>query len=52
MRCIGHWPTATSSQGWCNHSDRGVQYCSQTYVERLQAYGFVIGMSRTGNPYD
>jgi transposase InsO family protein len=38
--------------GLVHHSDRGVQYCSQTYVERLQAYGFVISMSRTGNPYD
>jgi transposase InsO family protein len=38
--------------GIVHHSDRGVQYCSQTYVERLQAYGFVISMSRTGNPYD
>jgi transposase InsO family protein len=38
--------------GIVHHSDRGVQYCSQTYVERLQAYGFAISMSRTGNPYD
>ena len=38
--------------GIVHHSDRGVQYCSQTYVERLQAHGFVISMSRTGNPYD
>jgi putative transposase len=38
--------------GIVHHSDRGVQYCSQTYLERLQAYGFAISMSRTGNPYD
>lgn len=38
--------------GMVHHSDRGVQYCCQAYVERLQAYGFVISMSRTGNPYD
>jgi transposase InsO family protein len=38
--------------GIVHHSDRGVQYCSQAYGERLQAYGFVISMSRTGNPYD
>ena len=38
--------------GIVHHSDRGVQYCSQTYVERLQSYGFVINMSRTGNTYD
>ncbi len=35
-----------------HHSDRGVQYCSQIYVERLKAYGFAISMSRAGNPYD
>jgi transposase InsO family protein len=38
--------------GIVHHSDRGVQYCCQAYVEKLQACGFVISMSRTGNPYD
>lgn len=38
--------------GIVHHSDRGVQYCCQAYVERLEAYGFAISMSRTGNPYD
>ena len=38
--------------GIVHHSDRGVQYCCQAYVERLQTHGFVISMSRTGNPYD
>lgn len=38
--------------GIVHHSDRGVQYCSQPYVERLQTHGFAISMSRTGNPYD
>jgi putative transposase len=38
--------------GIVHHSDRGVQYCSQAYVEKLQAHHFVISMSRTGNPYD
>jgi len=38
--------------GIMHHSDRGVQYCSQAYVERLQTHDFVISMSRTGNPYD
>ena len=35
-----------------HHSDRGVQYCCTAYVEKLQARGFIISMSRTGNPYD
>ena len=38
--------------GIVHHSDRGVQYCCQAYVEKLQAHGFIISMSRTGNPYD
>jgi transposase InsO family protein len=38
--------------GIMHHSDRGVQYCSQAYVEKLQAHQFTISMSRTGNPYD
>ena len=38
--------------GIVHHSDRGVQYCCHAYVEKLQAHGFVISMSRTGNPYD
>jgi transposase InsO family protein len=38
--------------GIVHHSDRGVQYCCQAYVEKLQAHGFGISMSRTGNPYD
>ena len=41
-------PTA----GLVHHSDRGVQYASNDYVERLQANGIVISMSRPGNPYD
>jgi transposase InsO family protein len=38
--------------GIVHHSDRGVQYCCQAYVEKLRSCGFVISMSRTGNPYD
>jgi len=38
--------------GMVHHSDRGVQYCCQAYVERLHTHGFVISMSRTGNPHD
>lgn len=38
--------------GIVHHSDRGVQYCSDLYVEPLHAHGFLISMSRTANPYD
>lgn len=35
-----------------HHSDRGVQYASNLYVELLLKYGIRISMSRSGNPYD
>jgi putative transposase len=38
--------------GLVHHSDRGVQYASNDYVERLEKNGIVISMSRPGNPYD
>jgi transposase InsO family protein len=38
--------------GLMHHSDRGVQYASHEYVSLLEAHGFLISMSRTGNPYD
>lgn len=38
--------------GVIHHSDRGVQYCSQRYIQTLAAHGLRISMSRTGNPYD
>lgn len=38
--------------GLIHHSDRGVQYASAAYTERLQAAGIQISMSAPGNPYD
>lgn len=38
--------------GIAHHSDRGVQYASNEYVELLESHGFMISMSRAGNPYD
>jgi transposase InsO family protein len=38
--------------GMVHHSDRGVQYASKDYVALLESHGFLISMSRTGNPYD
>lgn len=42
----------TIESGIVHHSDRGVQYASGDYVALLGANGFLISMSRTGNPYD
>jgi transposase InsO family protein len=38
--------------GIIHHSDQGVQYAATEYVEELKGNGFVISMSRKGNPYD
>jgi transposase InsO family protein len=38
--------------GLVHHSDRGVQYASREYVERLQRHHIVPSMSRAANPYD
>ena len=35
-----------------HHSDRGVQYASVDYRQRLSEYDITISMSRPGNPYD
>lgn len=39
-------------EGLIHHSDRGVQYASHDYVNRLSELGIKISMSRQGNPYD
>jgi putative transposase len=38
--------------GLIHHSDRGSQYASTEYRERLRAHGMVGSMSRKGNCYD
>lgn len=38
--------------GLIHHSDRGVQYASLTYIERLEQAGVQVSMSAKGNPYD
>lgn len=35
-----------------HHSDRGVQYCSRKYVERLTRSGIRISMTEKGDPYE
>ena len=44
--------TRRSPEGCIHHSDRGVQYAAQEYVDDLKAVGLRISMSRKGNPYD
>jgi transposase InsO family protein len=35
-----------------HHSDRGVQYASQMYIDRLKEFGISVSMSGKGNAYD
>jgi putative transposase len=35
-----------------HHSDRGVQYASIAYRQRLADYDITVSMSRPGNPFD
>ena len=39
-------------KGLIHHSDRGIQYTSNEYTDRLKDMGIHISMSRKGNPYD
>ena len=41
-----------STKGLIHHSDQGVQYASQDYVDCLKKHNILISMSRKGNPYD
>ena len=38
--------------GLVHHSDRGVQYASETYVTLLRTHHIIPSMSRPANPYD
>jgi putative transposase len=38
--------------GVIHHSDRGVQYASTDYVEKLLAHGFRVSMSRKASPWE
>jgi putative transposase len=35
-----------------HHSDRGIQYCCEEYIEMLQQRGIGISMTQSGSPYD
>jgi transposase InsO family protein len=37
-------------KGLIHHSDRGVQYASHMYVDRLTTHDMLISMTQTGNP--
>ena len=46
------WSQRQPEPGLVHHSDRGSQYASKLYVQRLKDHQIVISMSRKANPYD
>lgn len=38
-------------EGLIHHSDRGIQYCCDAYIEELQLYEIDISMAEKGDPY-
>ncbi len=40
------------AKGLLHHSDRGTQYASKDYRDKLKEFGIETSMSRTGNCYD
>lgn len=40
------------SEDLIHHSDRGIQYCCDDYVQLLQANNIRISMTQSGSPYD
>jgi putative transposase len=52
-RALGNACTrADDTRGIIFHSDRGVQYSSNTYSQMLQEHSIIPSMSRAGCPYD
>jgi transposase InsO family protein len=46
------WFRRRPAPGVLHHSDRGSQYASQTFQDKLKKYGMVCSMSRKGNCWD
>lgn len=42
----------TPEQSLIHHSDRGIQYCCDDYVQVLQNQNISISMTQSGSPYD
>jgi transposase InsO family protein len=41
-----------NTEGSIHHSDRGIQYCSNIYTEKLANLGIKISMTEQANPYE
>lgn len=53
IRALEHALTSLPSGAYpIHHSDRGCQYCSHLYVERLQAHGLGVSMTQQAHCYE
>ena len=48
LRCT----SAQRTSGCIHHSDRGIQYCCDAYVQKLQQEGFQISMTEQSDPLE
>ncbi|MDR1995348.1 IS3 family transposase [Azonexus sp.] len=46
------WFRKRPTEGLVHHSDRGSQYASHAFQDKLKAYGMTCSMSRKGNCWD
>ena len=46
------WFRKKPAPGVLHHSDRGSQYASRAFQEKLKEYGMICSMSRKGNCWD
>jgi putative transposase len=44
--------TTTKQRTLIHHSDRGIQYCCNDYVQMLEHYDIKISMTENGDPYE
>lgn len=51
-KAISELSTEKEKRKLIHHSDRGIQYCCQSYITILQSNNINISMTQTGSPYD
>lgn len=51
-KAISQLSTEKEKRKLIHHSDRGIQYCCESYISILQNNNINISMTQTGSPYD
>ena len=51
-KAISQLSTDKQKRKLIHHSDRGIQYCCESYISILQSNNIHISMTQTGSPYD